>query len=126
MSVAGLVARVLLGAVFLVSGAAKQRDPRWRNAAADFGAPPAVANALPWVEIVLGALLVAQLGVPWVPLASLGLLGMFTGAVVAHVARHDAVPCNCFGTASIRPVTWATVGRNAVLIALAALALTRG
>jgi uncharacterized membrane protein YphA (DoxX/SURF4 family) len=125
MSTLGLLARVVLGAVFLVSGVAKLRDARWRESAARFGVPPSVASALPWAEVVLGALLVAQLGVPWVPLVSLGLLGMFTGAVVAHAAKADGVPCNCFGTASTKPVTWATVGRNVVLIALAALALSR-
>ena len=76
--------RVVVGAVFLVSGTLKLRQPAWRQTAAEFGAPPWLAPMLPAAEIVLGALLISQLGGPWVPLAALALRRR--GAVVRTVA----------------------------------------
>src|SRR3954451_7785423 len=65
--------RGLIGVVFLVSGTLKLRQPAWASAAAAFGAPRPVIPVVPWVEIVLGALLVAQVGGRWTPLAALAL-----------------------------------------------------
>ncbi|MDP9388675.1 MAG: DoxX family membrane protein, partial [Actinomycetota bacterium] len=58
-------ARVAVGVVLLVAGAAKLRQPAWPATARAFGAPPWLVPALPWVEVVLGALLVAGVGLPW-------------------------------------------------------------
>lgn len=124
MSEFGAVARVVLGAVFLVSSVAKLRDPHWPAAAERFGLPRRLALPLAVLELVLGAGLVAHVAPPVPSFVALGLLGLFTGAVVAHVARGDDVPCACFGPASAStPVSWATVARN-VILCLLALAAT--
>ena len=70
---------------------------------------------LPWVEIGLGGLLVAQVALPWTAWAAAGLLSGFT----AWLLTHRGVPCACFGAWSRRPVGWGAVGRNVVLIAMA-------
>ena len=122
----GTVARVAVGVVLVAAGAAKLAQPAWPATAAAFGAPPSVAAALPWAELVLGAALVAGLGLPWAAWAALALLAGFTAAVVDRLRRGDRVPCGCFGEPSPVPLGPATVARNAVLCGLAALAALGG
>ena len=123
MSGLGLVARLALGGVFLWSGVAKLRDRSWPDTAERFGLPRALAQPLAFAELVLGALLAAQVAPPWPSWAALALLALFTGAAAAHAARGDDVPCGCFGSASsARPTTWRTVARNVGLCVLAVAA----
>jgi uncharacterized membrane protein YphA (DoxX/SURF4 family) len=119
--------RGLIGLVLLVSGTLKLRQPAWPAAAAAFGTPRLVIPLVPWVEIVLGALLVAQVGGPWTPLGALALLAAFTVAVAWHLLRGDRVPCACFGERSSKPVDAVTLSRNLALcaLALAAVAASR-
>jgi hypothetical protein len=70
---------------------------------------------LPWIEIGLGALLAAQLGLPWTAYAAAGLLTAFT----LWLVTHRGVPCACFGAWSRRPAGWVDVARNVALIAIA-------
>lgn len=114
---------MVLGAVFLVSSVAKLRDRGWPAAAARFGLPAALALPLAVTELVLGALLVAQAAPPLPSFVALALLGLFTGAVIARVARGDDVPCACFGWSDgAAAVSWGTVARNGVLCLLAVCA----
>lgn len=91
----------------------------WPAAAAAFGLPGWAARLLPWVELGLGGVIVARIGLPWTALAAAALLAGFTVAVGVRIARGDAVPCGCFGSVSARPVSWATVARNVGFMALA-------
>lgn len=118
---AGVLARAVVGGVLLASGALKLRAPSWPAAAAAFGTPRALVPALPWAELVTGACLVAQLGVPWTPLVALVMLAAFTAAVAVRLRRGERPPCGCFGAASAEPVGPATLARNAALGALALL-----
>lgn len=115
-------ARVVLGAVFVASGALKVRDPAWPTSARAFGAPAWSVPVLPWAELAVGALVAAQFR--FAALGALALLGAFTWLLVVHLARGDDVPCACFGTtSSARPVSWSHVARNVVLAGLAVVAL---
>jgi hypothetical protein len=107
--------------VLLAAGALKARDRTWPEAARRFGLPRPAAVGLPWLEVVLGALLVAQFGGRATAVAALVLLVAFTAVVAQRVARHDEAPCACFGALSTAPVTSNTVARNLVLVALAAV-----
>ena len=117
----GVVARALVGLVLLAAGALKARDRSWPDAARRFGLPRPAAMALPWFEVVMGALLVAQFGGRATALAALVLLVTFTVVVAQRVARHDDAPCACFGALSTAPISSRTVARNLVLVALAAV-----
>ncbi len=123
MSVA---ARVAVGIVLLCAGATKLFQPAWPETAAAFGAPPGIVRAVPVVELVLGALLVAGVGLPWTAVAALVLLAGFTATVVARLVRGERVPCGCFGETSAAPVGRHTLVRNLVLCWLAAVALRGG
>lgn len=55
--------------------------------------------------------------------AAIGLLSLFTGAVIANLAREEPPPCPCFGMAtSDQPVSSRTIVSNAWLLALAVIA----
>jgi uncharacterized membrane protein YphA (DoxX/SURF4 family) len=120
-----VVAGVVLGAVLLLSGAAKlAAGPQWAAQAAALGSPAVAVPVLPWVEIGLGALLVTGVWRPVVAMAAAVLLGAFTVLLVLRLVQGRRPPCACFGPWSTRPVGFGSVARNVVLIALALLAAT--
>ncbi len=118
----GLAARVAVGVVLLVAGAAKLGQATWSASAAAFGTPARLVPAVPWLELALGAALMAGVAMPWPAWAALVLLGTFTVAVARHVRRGDRPPCGCFGEAVPTPVGPATLARNLVLCLLAVAA----
>ena len=120
-----VVAGVVLGAVLLLSGAAKlAAGPRWAAQAAALGSPAVAVPVLPWLEIGLGALLVTGVWRPVVALAAAALLTVFTALLVVRLVQGRRPPCACFGAWSTRPIGVGAVARNVVLIALALLAAT--
>jgi uncharacterized membrane protein YphA (DoxX/SURF4 family) len=120
-----VVAGVVLGAVLLLSGAAKlAAGPRWAAQAAALGSPAIAVPVLPWLEVGLGALLVTGVWRPVVAVVAAALLGAFTVLLVLRLAQGRRPPCACFGAWSTRPVGFGSVARNVVLIALALLAAT--
>ncbi|HVE47844.1 MAG TPA: MauE/DoxX family redox-associated membrane protein [Acidimicrobiales bacterium] len=115
-------ARIAVGVVLLVAGVAKLCQPAWPATAAAFGAPAGLASVLPWGEVVLGALLVAGIGLPWTTLVAAALLAAFAVVVATRVRRGHSVPCGCFGETSPQPVGRDTVVRNVLLVILALMA----
>ena len=101
--VVGTVARLGLAAVFLVSGVLKAVDPDATYVAvrAYDVLPKAgvalVAAVLPWLEIVLGLLLLVGLATRAVAVASAGLLVVFIAGVTQAWARGLSIDCGCFG-----------------------------
>jgi|SRR5689334_17826892 len=82
-----------------------------------------MARILPWLELGLGAVLIAGAGVRWAGLAVTALIVVFMIAL-AHAALGGLeINCGCFGTGSVKP------GRelmlDGVLLALA-LSVTVG
>jgi len=99
------VAGVLLGAVLLLSGAAKLASgARWPAQAEALGAPAAAVPVVPWLEVGLGALLVTGVWRPVVALAAAAMLLVFTVLLVVRLAQGRRPPCACFGAWSTRPV----------------------
>ena len=124
MATGALVASILLGVVFLASGASKiAAGPAWPEQARGLGAPSFVVPLLPWFEIVLGAVLVMQLApVPAAAIALVVLVG-FTALIVRRLSQGQHPPCACFGTWSTKPLGRGHVLRNLGFIALALVAL---
>ena len=97
--------RIAFGAVFLVSGTLKLRDPSWRSAASQLRVPALLIPLVAPIEIVLGAGIAAGVA----PDVSVGLglvlLGAFTAVVVAalRVPAAERPRCACFGRWSARP-----------------------
>ena len=115
-------AGIVLGLTLLVSGAAKLASHSWATQAQALRIPHQVATAVPLIEVVLGAGLVAGLAYPVVPLAAGALLVAFSVFIGLNLAagRHPA--CACFGAWSSRPIGPLTLARNLALLALAGIA----
>jgi hypothetical protein len=121
--VIAVVAGAIVGIAFLLAGGTKLRaGPSWPDEAHEMGAPGWVVPVLPWFELVLGGLLVAQLGLPVTAVMALALLGAFTALIIRRLAQGRHPPCACFGAWSRRPLGWRHVVRNVVLMALALVA----
>ena len=126
----GLVARVGLAAVWLVSGWIKAVDPLQTVVAVRAyqllpeAAVVPVASLLPFLEIALGLLLLAGVGVRLTAVVSAVVLVAFVVGVGAAWARGLSIDCGCFGgggAADVGPLDYATeIGRDLVFLAGAA------
>jgi uncharacterized membrane protein YphA (DoxX/SURF4 family) len=115
-----VVASVLLGAVFLLAGVTKVAAPRqWHAQSADLGVPVLLATVLPYVELVVGALLVAQVARRPVAVVAGVLLVAFTILLVGRLLQGRRPPCACFGAMTSSPIGWGNVARNAAFVVLA-------
>jgi uncharacterized membrane protein YphA (DoxX/SURF4 family)/peroxiredoxin len=126
-----IVARLALGAVFLVAAIAKLADmPGSRVALEGFGVTPALvpvaALALPAVEItcvvLLGLASTARVGAA----LAVALLLTFVAAIFVALRRGSAPDCHCFGQLHSRPAGKETIGRNGVLAAIGLYVLVAG
>jgi len=124
MSAVGLVASIVLGLVFLVSGGAKiAAGPAWPEQAAGLGAPAIAVPLLPWIEVALGAILVMQLAPVVAAAAALVVLAAFTALIVRRLSQGRHPPCACFGAWSTKPLGAGHVARNVGFMVLAVVAL---
>ena len=92
-----------------------------------FGIPGSLAVvaaiAVPVAELAIAVSLGVFRDSPVPAFAAIGLLSLFTGAVVANLARDEPPPCPCFGMATAdRPVSARTIVGNGWLLALAVIA----
>lgn len=97
------VFRIVVGAVFLFAGLAKIADPvRFILTLREFRLFPEIvvpflAVYLPWLEFVLGSLLVSGLLYRTSAVLLGGINGMFTLALLSVIARGIDIDCGCFG-----------------------------
>ncbi len=78
----------------------------------------AVALALPWLELICGALLVAGVRVRTVSAILAGLLVVFCVAVTLNLLRETPIDCGCFQALDER-MTWLTLVRDLVWLGMA-------
>jgi uncharacterized membrane protein YphA (DoxX/SURF4 family) len=124
MSTASLIASIVLGLVFLLAGASKlAAGERWPAQARELGAPAVAIPVLPWVELAIGAALVAQLVEPWPAVAALLLLLAFTIVLARQLVAGRTPDCACFGRWSASPVGPGHLIRNAVFLMIGMVAL---
>lgn len=125
MDIARIVAAVVVGGAFLVAGASKlaARDV-WASQARGLGAPSLSIPVMPWVELVIGAALVAQFARQLFAVAALVLLIAFTVLIVVRLRAGQRPPCACFGAWSAKPIGAGHVARNLALLSAAAIAAT--
>lgn len=126
-----LLARLAVGALFILAGSAKLRAGRSRFLevllAYDL-LPNAMtrwfAEAVPLAEVTVGSFLILGLFTPLAAIAAAFLLVVFTGAVVMALVRNKDVECGCFGGhGRIQSQRWVILSRNsASLLALALVA----
>src|SRR2546421_6349865 len=102
MSLALLIARLLLAAVFLVAGLAKLADLAGsQQALRDFGVPAKLSTPfgvlLPLAELAVAVALVPTVSVWWGSLGALALLLIFVVGIAFNLARGRTPDCHCFG-----------------------------
>lgn len=116
--VVGTAARLGLAAVFLVSGVLKAVDPDATYVAvrAYDVLPRAgvalVAGALPWLEIVLGLVLLAGVATRAAAAVGAGLMLVFIAGVTQAWARGLSIDCGCFGGGGAVAPDQTTYGRE--------------
>jgi uncharacterized membrane protein YphA (DoxX/SURF4 family) len=80
-----------------------------------------VARALPWVELIFGAMLILGVWARWAAAGASALLVVFVCAIVRAYTMDLQINCGCFGTNE--PITKFTILRDAGFLA-ASLVLT--
>lgn len=124
MSIAGLIASIVVGLAFVAAGASKlAAGPTWPATAKEMGAPAWTIPFVPWVELAVGATLVTQVATPVPAVVALLLLVAFTVLIVLRLSGGDRPSCACFGSWSAEPIGRIHVIRNAILMGLAVLAM---
>ena len=120
------VSRYALALVFCVAASGKVR------ARGDFeesvramtgvsgGRAPLVAGSVIGCEAIAAVLLAVPRTGPLGALLATVLLLSFTFLILRLIARREEVACSCFG-ASGSPAGWLQVGRNVILLAMAAM-----
>jgi putative oxidoreductase len=96
--------RLLLGGVLLYAAYTKLREP-WQVFAmsiAAYGLLPewavwVTARTLPWLELLLAAVIISGYGLRFSSLAITGLLGTFFAVMLYSFARVMGIDCGCFG-----------------------------
>lgn len=124
---AALFLRALVATVLLAAGAIKLTESlqsRTRSVAAYglFREPAArlIASLLPFVEIAIGAAILAGILLPLVAWAAAALFLAFGLTVAVNLARGRQIPCACFGTSEDRLTSWRHVALDVLLAATAA------
>ena len=117
-NIVGTGARLGFAAVFLVSGALKAIDPdatyvavRAYDVLPKLGVA-LVAGILPWLEIVIGLLLLVGVATRAVAVASAVLLLGFMAGVTQAWARGLSIDCGCFGGGGAVDPGQTTYGRE--------------
>jgi uncharacterized membrane protein YphA (DoxX/SURF4 family) len=118
------LAAIVVGAVFVIAAVSKMvAGTTWVAQARELGAPTPVATAVPGIELVVGALLVAGIGHPAPAVGAAALLVVFSVAIARQLVDGRHPPCACFGAWSQRPLGEGHLVRNAGLFVLALVAI---
>lgn len=126
MKAAVFVVRVLVGGLLLATGILKIGHPADLAAAiAGFRLLPAgvigpMALALPYIELLLGAYLVAGLFTRAAAVISAVQFGIYAAAIGSAVVRHIPANCGCFGPGDRSVADWPHVAFDLLLAAASA------
>ena len=112
----------VVGVVFIFAGIQKLlAGNEWLVQAKQLR-PPRIAQpfvpTVPYIELIVGGLLIAGLQEKPMRIAAIILLSSFTALLVTRLAAGERPPCACFSFRSTRPISWSNVTRNAGLLAL--------
>ena len=98
-----IISRLALGIIFLIACSDKLIHPRWfveileNYKLLPKGLLPFFAITLPWVELMVGILLLLGVFVEATAIISTGLLLVFFSAILITIIRGMVIECGCFG-----------------------------
>ena len=125
MAIVLLLARLFLGAVFVMSAVPKLVSPgQFAKDVRSYGilrGPLAIAFAwiLPFVELGAALLLLTGFYPTWASLVVVAMLLSFMAAAGVAMARGLSLSCSCFGLLYRERVGWSTQIRDGILLAMA-------
>jgi uncharacterized membrane protein YphA (DoxX/SURF4 family) len=131
LRIAVLIARVVLGAIFIAAGSLKMGHfAQFAQEIAGFrllprGVIAPMAILMPFVEIVVGAMLVAGFYTRAAATIAAVLLFVFDAAIASAVMRGLQLSCGCFGPNDTSVTTWGEVARDAIFVLLAVFVALR-
>jgi len=115
-----LAGRLVLGAIFIYASLDKIFKPGlFAEAVYNYQILPDIlinltALVLPWLELVVGVMLVAGIWLPGAVLLSTLLLLAFSGTLIFNLSRGLNISCGCFtAEPSTDPISFWTVMRDA-------------
>ena len=115
--------RLFVGGVFLIAGLIKIKGSSSRLLIAILGyelvprgAATILVYVLPWLEIIVGGLLILGLWSHLTVLVGAGLLAVFLSGIVTSLLRGMNNDCGCYQ--SLTPVQWKLAYRNLIIMAL--------
>ena len=117
------ICRLALGVVFVAAGYTKLKSPFLFEMAVDAYRilPPwgviAVAHSLPWLEVVLGLLLLAGWKLRYFSSFAALLVAFFVGVMAYTFNRGVEANCGCFGFGE--KISGLTLARDSVFVVLA-------
>jgi uncharacterized membrane protein YphA (DoxX/SURF4 family) len=127
--IAGLIARVLFGGLFIWASYDKVLNPEpFAQIVYNYQIVPdvlvnAVAIFLPWIELVAGVCLVLGVFGPGAALILNALVVVFIAALAYNMARGLEISCGCFSTAPTEGGSMAMdIVRDIVILALGVFA----
>ena len=120
--IAVMVLRIVLGAIFIYAAYAKLAES-WRLFAAGIAsyevlpmwAVEILARTLPWLELLIGVLLIVGRWLRVSTLATSGLLLVFFGLMVRARIKGMTIDCGCFGPGET--ISWKTLLRDGSMLA---------
>lgn len=117
-----LMIRFLLGAVFIFAGVPKIMDTAaFAGAVYNYQLLPDMminffAMFLPWLEVVVGVLLILGIWLPGAVVIYNGLMITFMAALGISAARGLDISCGCFSTDAGDAIDWKTIARDTTLL----------
>jgi uncharacterized membrane protein YphA (DoxX/SURF4 family) len=121
-STIALILRVVLGGIFVYAAWTKLKDPwaLFAMAIDSYGVLPMwavewTARTLPWLELLIGALLIAGRWMRASTAATSLLLLVFFGLMVRAYAKGIEINCGCFGPGEA--ISWKTLLRDGSMLA---------
>jgi uncharacterized membrane protein YphA (DoxX/SURF4 family) len=127
MNIVVLIARLIVGGVFVVAGGLKiGHADQFAAQIAAFGIVPQpvvapMALLLPFLEVLLGLYLIVGLYTRLVAGIAIVQLLIFAGAIASAVLQGHSLSCGCFGPNDTSVTSWPEVGRDIALAVVAAL-----
>ncbi|CUR57541.1 membrane hypothetical protein [metagenome] len=131
---ASLLVLLTLGAVLAASAVAKVRNPlAFADGFVSLRVPSivprqAAIRVMPWAEGALAALLLLSPSAPLVVVGGLVvmIMAIYTWLIGRALTFGEAVDCACFGALGGHTVSWLTLARNLLLLALSGVAVWIG
>ena len=126
-----LLLRLTLGGLLCLAAFTKLADREaFRTAVSEYRVLPNAlerpfAASLPFVELTLGALLLAGLGTVIAASLAVPVFLSFSMAIGVNMMRGRDLDCHCFGSVQSEPIGWPAIIRSSALL-VAALIVAMG